>query len=204
VRREPRERPGRVAPGSGGAGLASAAPGCSVVGVEAHELQQAWLDRALDSAGVDRGSWRPGRGVEENRRTIEAVYGYYGRLFLDRPYLQWAGLAGMIGPASGMFDGIASGISASWWDNPPLWAVNLVVTLSVLVPEIALIASVVAATAAVRADQTPGETQQLIKGILSRRSIRRLTGLADREPSTARSGVDGTAASLDPSSTSEK
>jgi hypothetical protein len=37
--------------------------------------------------------------VEENRRTIEAVYGYYGRLFLDRPYLQWAGLAGMIGPA---------------------------------------------------------------------------------------------------------
>jgi hypothetical protein len=69
------------------------------VGVEAHELQQAWLDRALDSAGIDRGSWRPGRGVEENRRTIEAVYGYYGRLFLDRPYLQWAGLAGMIGPA---------------------------------------------------------------------------------------------------------
>jgi hypothetical protein len=69
------------------------------VGVEAHELQQAWLGRALDSAGIDRGSWRPGRGVEENRRTIEAVYGYYGRLFLDRPYLQWAGLAGMIGPA---------------------------------------------------------------------------------------------------------
>ena len=69
------------------------------MGVEAHELQQAWLDRALDSAGIERGSWRPGRGVEENRRTIEAVYGYYGRLFLDRPYLQWAGLAGMIGPA---------------------------------------------------------------------------------------------------------
>jgi hypothetical protein len=67
--------------------------------MEAQELQRAWLDRALDSAGIDRGSWRPGRGVEENRRTIEAVYGYYGRLFLDRPYLQWAGLAGMIGPA---------------------------------------------------------------------------------------------------------
>jgi hypothetical protein len=69
------------------------------VGVEAHELRQAWLGRALDSAGIDRRSWRPGRGVEENRRTIEAVYGYYGRLFLDHPYLQWAGLAGMIGPA---------------------------------------------------------------------------------------------------------
>jgi hypothetical protein len=69
------------------------------VGVEAHELQQVWLGRALDSAGIDRRSWRPGRGVEENRRTVEAVYGYYGRLFLDHPYLQWAGLAGMIGPA---------------------------------------------------------------------------------------------------------
>jgi hypothetical protein len=69
------------------------------VGVEAHELQEAWLDRALASAGIDRRSWRPGRGVEENRRTVEAVYGYYGRLFLDHPYLQWAGLAGMIGPA---------------------------------------------------------------------------------------------------------
>jgi hypothetical protein len=27
------------------------------------------------------------------------VYGYYGRLFLEYPYLEWAGLAGMIGPA---------------------------------------------------------------------------------------------------------
>jgi hypothetical protein len=85
--------------GSGTLRPASALLGCSVVGVEAHELQAAWLDRALDSAGIDRRSWRPGRGVEENRRTVEAVYGYYGRLFLDHPYLQWAGLAGMIGPA---------------------------------------------------------------------------------------------------------
>ena len=73
--------------------------GGSVVDVEAHELQEAWLDRALDSAGIDRRSWRPGRGVEENRRTVEAVYAYYGRLFLEHPYLEWAGLAGMIGPA---------------------------------------------------------------------------------------------------------
>jgi hypothetical protein len=69
------------------------------VGVEAHDLQEAWLDRALASAGIDRGSWRPGCGVEENRRTVEAVYAYYWRLFLDHPCLQWAGLAGMIGPA---------------------------------------------------------------------------------------------------------
>ena len=37
--------------------------------------------------------------MEENRRTVEAVYGYYGRLFVEHPYLQWAGLAAMIGPA---------------------------------------------------------------------------------------------------------
>ena len=75
------------------------ASGCSVMGVEARELHEAWFRQALDRAGIDRGSWRPGRGVEENRRTVEAVYGYYGRLFLDHPYLQWAGLAAMIGPA---------------------------------------------------------------------------------------------------------
>jgi hypothetical protein len=69
------------------------------VGVEAHELRQAWLNQALDSAGIERGRWRPGRGVEENRRTVEAVYGYYGRLFLEHPYFEWAGLAGLIGPA---------------------------------------------------------------------------------------------------------
>ena len=78
---------------------AISALGCSVVGVEAHELQEAWFRRALDSAGIKRGNWHPGRGVEENRRTVEAVYGYYGRLFIEHPYLQWAGLAGMIGPA---------------------------------------------------------------------------------------------------------
>ena len=69
------------------------------MGVEARELHETWFRRALDRAGIDRGSWRPGRGVEENRRTVEAVYGYYGRLFLEHPYLQWAGLAAMIGPA---------------------------------------------------------------------------------------------------------
>jgi hypothetical protein len=69
------------------------------VGVEARELREAWFRRALDSAGIERGNWHPGRGVEENRRTVEAVYGYYGRLFTGHPYLQWAGLAAMIGPA---------------------------------------------------------------------------------------------------------
>jgi len=72
---------------------------CSVVYMEAHELQEAWFGRALDSAGIERASWHPQRGVGENRQTVEAVYAYYGRLFVEHPYLKWAGFAGMIGPA---------------------------------------------------------------------------------------------------------
>src|SRR5262249_10656015 len=39
------------------------------------------------------------RGVDENAHTVEAVYDYYGRLFAAHPYLEWAGMAGMIGAA---------------------------------------------------------------------------------------------------------
>ena len=67
--------------------------------VDPHELKELWLTRALKSAGIDRERWRPARGVDENRLTIEAVYDYYGRLFLQHPYLEWAGMASMIGPA---------------------------------------------------------------------------------------------------------
>jgi hypothetical protein len=65
----------------------------------APEPRQRWLDQALRHAGIDRGRWRPSRGVEANQATIEAVYTYYGRLFLEHPYLQWAGMANMVGPA---------------------------------------------------------------------------------------------------------
>src|SRR5262249_41250607 len=73
--------------------------GPSVVCVEPHELKEALLDRAFERAGIDRSTWRPSRGVAENRKTVEAVYAYYGRLFLEHPYLEWAGMASMIGPA---------------------------------------------------------------------------------------------------------
>jgi hypothetical protein len=73
--------------------------GYSVAAVDAHELNEAWFNRALESAGVSRERWHPTRGVDENRRIVEAVYGYYGRLFLEHPYLKWAGMASMIGPA---------------------------------------------------------------------------------------------------------
>jgi hypothetical protein len=41
----------------------------------------------------------PELGVEANRGTIEAVYDYYARMFLDHPQLEWAGMATVIGPA---------------------------------------------------------------------------------------------------------
>jgi hypothetical protein len=57
------------------------------------------LNRALESAGIERDSWRPRRGFAANRRTVEAVYDYYGRLFLAHPHLKWAGMASLIGPS---------------------------------------------------------------------------------------------------------
>ncbi len=69
------------------------------MGVEPHQLKETWFHRALQRAGIEGDSWRPGRGVDENRQVVEAVYSYYGGLFLEYPYLQWAGMASMIGPA---------------------------------------------------------------------------------------------------------
>jgi hypothetical protein len=69
------------------------------MGVGPNELKRTWFHRALLRAGIEHESWRPGRGVDENRRVVEAVYSYYGELFLAHPYLLWAGMASMIGPA---------------------------------------------------------------------------------------------------------
>jgi hypothetical protein len=63
------------------------------------EPRERWLEQALGHAGIDRGRWRPSRGVDANQATIEAVYTYYGRLFLEHPHLQWAGMANMVGPS---------------------------------------------------------------------------------------------------------
>lgn len=73
-------------------------PGAEVT-VEAHIVKEAWLERALESAGIDRATWRPARGFAANRRTIEAVYDYYGKLFVAHSHLEWAGLASLIGPS---------------------------------------------------------------------------------------------------------
>jgi hypothetical protein len=66
--------------------------------VASHELKEALLDQALERAGIVRTSWRPDRGFAANRRTLDAAYAYYGRLFLSHPYLKWAGMANLISP----------------------------------------------------------------------------------------------------------
>ena len=64
----------------------------------ANELQEFWLRPAFDRAHIDPASWHPRRGLRENRRTVKAVYGYYGQLYRCHPCLLWAGMAAMIGP----------------------------------------------------------------------------------------------------------
>ncbi|UAL30656.1 hypothetical protein K8W59_03830 [Nocardioides rotundus] len=69
-------------------------------------LQSYWRFRAAEAAGIDLSQWDPSKGAEANRAIIEAVYRYYGDLYLQNPDLQWAGMANMIGPsfAAGFFD----------------------------------------------------------------------------------------------------
>ncbi|MEX2289957.1 MAG: WXG100 family type VII secretion target [Mycobacteriales bacterium] len=69
-------------------------------------LEAHWLAQALAAAGISPARWDPSLGAEANREIIEAVYAYYGRLYLDDPDLQWAGMAAMIGPsfAGGFLD----------------------------------------------------------------------------------------------------
>ncbi|MDT5281866.1 MAG: hypothetical protein QOJ20_3061 [Mycobacterium sp.] len=69
-------------------------------------LQQYWLVKAATEAGIDLKTWDPSTGVGGNLQNITNVYKLYGKLFLDHPELQWAGMANMIGPsfAGGFMD----------------------------------------------------------------------------------------------------
>lgn len=62
-------------------------------------LREYWQREALEAAGIDLSTWDPSKGAEANAETIRKVYEYYGKLFLDHPELQWAGMANMIGPS---------------------------------------------------------------------------------------------------------
>lgn len=62
-------------------------------------LDNYWAYEALEQAGIDPDSWDPAKGTGPNAENIEAVYNYYGQLFLNNPDFQWAGMANMIGPS---------------------------------------------------------------------------------------------------------
>jgi hypothetical protein len=72
----------------------------------ADALSAYWKSVALRDAGIDGATWDPAAGADANRKTIEAVYRYYGDLYLKHPELEWAGMANMIGPsfAGGFLD----------------------------------------------------------------------------------------------------
>ena len=61
------------------------------------ELEQKWVDAAMKAAAINPKHWRPGRGVDQNRQTIQAVYGYYGERFVAHHFLLWADMANVIG-----------------------------------------------------------------------------------------------------------
>ena len=61
------------------------------------ELEQKWVEAAMKAAAIDPKIWRPGRGVDQNRQTIQAVYGYYGDRFVAHNFLLWADMANVIG-----------------------------------------------------------------------------------------------------------
>lgn len=70
-------------------------------------LQHYYVLRAYERAGITNpGAWDPTAGYAATEPYLDAVYTYYGDLYLDDPDLQWAGMAGMIGPsfAAGMAD----------------------------------------------------------------------------------------------------
>jgi hypothetical protein len=62
-------------------------------------LQQYWLVKAANEAGIDLSKWDPAAGVDGNTENILKVYRLYGKFFLEHPELQWAGMANMIGPS---------------------------------------------------------------------------------------------------------
>lgn len=82
---------------------------------EESKVQQAyaeWLKgaaqaSALKTAGMNPSSWDPQKGLTDvTRPQVEAVYQYYGNLYLNHSELQWTGMAKLAGAAvyAGMQD----------------------------------------------------------------------------------------------------
>jgi uncharacterized protein YukE len=79
------------------AGAPTAATAFAQVALSELTLDQ-WREIAYWRAGIDPDSWRPEDGLAANDAIVQAVYRYYGNLYLDHPYLHWAGMANLVGP----------------------------------------------------------------------------------------------------------
>ena len=78
-------------------GAPTAATGFAQVALAGLSIEQ-WREIAYWRAGIDPDEWRPEDGLLENDAIVQAVYRYYGDLYLDHPELQWAGMANIVGP----------------------------------------------------------------------------------------------------------
>ena len=79
------------------AGTPTPANTFAVVALADLSLEQ-WHRVAYWRAGIDPAGWNVQRGLFANDQIVQAVYTYYGRLFLEHPELQWAGMAAVAGP----------------------------------------------------------------------------------------------------------
>lgn len=62
-------------------------------------LQQYYVTKAAEKAGIDLTTWDVSQGAEAVSEHYERTYAYYAQLMLDNPNFRWAGMAAMIGPS---------------------------------------------------------------------------------------------------------
>ncbi|MET0930744.1 MAG: hypothetical protein ABWX74_14585 [Aeromicrobium sp.] len=62
-------------------------------------LQQVYVARAAEKAGIDLSTWDVDGGAGAVSDHYEKTYEYYAQLYLDNPNFRWAGMAAMIGPS---------------------------------------------------------------------------------------------------------
>ncbi len=60
-------------------------------------LQQYWLTRATERAGIDLAAWNPRAGVSANYSNLIKSYTLYEQLQLERRELYWSGQGGQVG-----------------------------------------------------------------------------------------------------------
>lgn len=62
-------------------------------------LQQMYVTRAAEKAGIDLSTWDVTAGADAVSGHYEKTYEYYASLYLNDPNFRWAGMAAMIGPS---------------------------------------------------------------------------------------------------------